>query len=114
MLSALELQMLYARIPKIECKGKCWRACGPIVASDLELVRVTHASGKSLDFSRESLECNMLDPVFKTCRVYNVRPLICRLFGAVDSDLMRCPHGCKPDAYLTDKQAHSLIAESLA
>ena len=33
----------------------------------------------------------------RACTIYEVRPIICRLFGLVkDDDRMICPYGCKP------------------
>jgi Fe-S-cluster containining protein len=47
----------------------------------------------------------------KRCAVYDLRPLVCRLWGAVES--MPCVYGCVPEGgYLTDMDAYRLIAES--
>lgn len=43
------------------------------------------------------------------CEIYEQRPLICRLFGAVDAPLMTCPHGCGPVGKLTDEQAGEMM-----
>lgn len=41
------------------------------------------------------------------CSVYNARPMICRLFGAVEG--MICKHGCKPADLLTDDEGFDLV-----
>lgn len=46
------------------------------------------------------------------CSVYEDRPLICRLWGAVES--MPCPHGCEvTPGLLMDAGAQTLIRRSL-
>ncbi|MDP1879296.1 MAG: YkgJ family cysteine cluster protein, partial [Actinomycetota bacterium] len=51
-----------------------------------------------------------LDTKTKKCSVYEVRPAICRLFGAVKGELV-CPHGYAPEssALLSDKQAREIL-----
>lgn len=46
------------------------------------------------------------------CGIYEDRPMVCRLFGAVESDLMTCPHGCGPKRKLSEAQSRSMIAEA--
>ncbi len=44
------------------------------------------------------------------CAIYEHRPLVCRLYGAVKR--MKCPHGCKPKGgYLPEEKARELIKE---
>ena len=45
------------------------------------------------------------------CGIYEVRPMICRLFGAVDAPMMECPHGCGPARKLTEQQSRAKLAE---
>lgn len=45
------------------------------------------------------------------CMIYDKRPIICRLFGAVDTEMMTCPHGCGPALKMTDIQARDMISE---
>lgn len=43
------------------------------------------------------------------CEVYEVRPMVCRLWGAVEG--MQCPYGCVPPAgYLPDREGQRLLA----
>lgn len=47
-----------------------------------------------------------------SCRVHEVRPMVCRLWGAVAS--LPCPHGCTPDGgLLSDADGLDLLAASL-
>ena len=41
------------------------------------------------------------------CACYEERPLMCRLFGAVEN--LRCPHGCAPAVLLTRGAAQVLL-----
>ena len=52
--------------------------------------------------------CTLLD-VHGACSVYAYRPLICRLWGTVKR--MQCPHGCEPERWLSDEEAHEMIQE---
>jgi Fe-S-cluster containining protein len=53
--------------------------------------------------------CAALDLETKRCRVYDRRPLICRLFGMVKA--MRCPHGCRPVAWVPHRAASRYLQE---
>lgn len=45
----------------------------------------------------------------KRCSAYDKRPMICRLWGVVET--MKCPHGCRPSPrYLTDEQGKDMLA----
>jgi hypothetical protein len=99
------LQKIYARLPQLQCKGLCQKACGPIGMSPLEHEAMIAFAGKPLPPT--SLKCPFLAPDGK-CSVYPVRPLICRLWGSVKS--MRCPHGCTPGRWLSDDEAFALIS----
>lgn len=112
---AMTLESIYARIPKVACQRKCQEACGPIPCEHLEYVRI---NGKP--FTGELFEGKplMMNPVDATCpklgrdglcRVYEDRPAICRLFGTVYA--MACEHGCIPERWLSDKEAHAILAD---
>jgi Fe-S-cluster containining protein len=45
------------------------------------------------------------------CSIYSMRPAICRLFGAVDHPMLRCPHGCRPEKYLTDAESRAILKD---
>jgi Fe-S-cluster containining protein len=59
-------------------------------------------SGRPLSFDARTGRCNYLNDGGR-CSVYEVRPLVCRIFGA--SDKLPCIWGCKPTApLLSEKQ----------
>lgn len=103
----IRLEGIYARLPKIECRGLCHEACGPVIGSREETARIEATTGRRLGVT-PSLTCTMLG-ADKKCAGYSARPLICRLFGVVKA--MRCPHGCQPERWLSDREAHALLAE---
>ena len=59
----------------------------------------------------KNLDCVFLDKEAKRCKVYAVRPMICRLFGAVDHPKLTCPHGCRPEGRspMISQQAKALL-----
>jgi Fe-S-cluster containining protein len=57
-------------------------------------------------------DCQFLMPTIGTCRVYALRPIICRLFACVDNPKLRCSFGCKPTPrYLTNEEAKKICEE---
>lgn len=95
-----KLDALYARLPTIQCQGRCALACGPIPLTDLEAQRLksaTHQTPRTVPDNR----CVYLSPAGR-CRAYAARPLICRAYGLLQG--LCCPHGCVPDRWLTEKQ----------
>jgi Fe-S-cluster containining protein len=142
-MTAIEkLEALYATLPNVNCKKKCQDCCGPILISKMEASRLEAKRGfirtdsvfkaakelwlpspaviesayigiKNDDFPN-NMDCPFLDPVLGNCTVYRIRPLVCRLWGAIDHPLMRCPHGCKPDRELTNEEQRSLHLKIIA
>lgn len=112
-----QLAELYARIPRIpDCDGRCWTSCGPIDMSDRERQRIRAAGVRISPYqeamaSPERFWCEALT-ADKRCAVYELRPVVCRIWGAVEG--MQCPYGCVPEGgYLPDSEAYRLIGESL-
>jgi Putative zinc- or iron-chelating domain len=111
------LQAIYDRIPAIpDCQGKCWVSCGPLEMSQRERQRIRQAGvritppeqvrGMMSTFWCEALSGDGL------CRVYAMRPLVCRLWGAVED--MPCPVGCRPvPRMLTSEEGMRLVVESM-
>ncbi len=95
------IQDLWAEVVDVGCKGLCEDSCGPIGASPVEL-RMLAWRGVVPGDPMEALEayldggpvesCPAL--VDGRCSVYEIRPLVCRLWGSVEE--MPCPHGCVP------------------
>ena len=111
MREGIEKTMSHTPIP-----GGC--ICGPIDMSPAERARIAER-GVSIPAPKQLLD-NIIDngscdcPALTDgrCSVYDDRPLICRLWGAVES--MPCPHGCTvTPGLLMDAGARTLIARSL-
>lgn len=99
------LDALYADLPTIACKGECHTTCGPIPLTQGEEMRLRSVP-------RTTHEDTLLCPVLSKdnrCKGYEKRPLVCRLFGVVDDEKMRCPYGCVPERLLSDREARSLM-----
>lgn len=105
----LKLERLYAQLPRLACKQLCQEACGPIFIGAVEMLRLLAASGKRALFSRPgSFTCPLLADGL--CSVYRYRPLICQLWGLTKA--MACPHGCVPERWLSEDEAHTLLEEA--
>lgn len=108
------LRRLYAKLPAIRCKGRCSASCGVIVLQQIEYDAIS--AKRAIPATPPGvLFCPLLRA--RRCSAYDVRPLICRLWGLVKSDnreWMRCPHGCKPSRWLSDAEAFALIDEAIA
>lgn len=101
------LEDLYAELPKIECKGKCFDSCGPIDMSVRERRRIEEVSGP---VTCNGLTCSKL--INNRCSVYALRPMICRLWGLIEA--MPCHHGCRPEGGLIpDLEGFRLLARSM-
>lgn len=73
-------------------------------------VRISDA--ESALASSDTFFCEALTDA-KRCAVYDVRPLICRLWGAVED--MPCPYGCTPEPrFLTTQEAMILLSQAHA
>lgn len=110
-----QLQRLYKKIPAFECKKDCADCCGIIPWSVPEQKKV---AGSPLNWSE--LFPGTLTPIGGIdcpfsgkglCDVYENRPLVCRLFGAVESKRMICPHGCGPSKKLTERQGKKIMSQ---
>lgn len=115
----VEIQTLYSQIPDARCKGLCQASCGPIGMAPYEARRVLSGAqhrripveltemGDSIGLLTDGdMTCPVLGE-HGECRLYRERPLICRLWGVVES--MPCPHGCRPDRTLSDEEAFDLL-----
>lgn len=112
-----ELQKLYDQIPAIpDCDGRCWTSCGPAGMSDRENQRIRQQGIRITPYRQamakiERYWCEALTGD-KRCAVYELRPLVCRLWGAVEG--MPCAYGCVPEGgWLSDAEGYRLIAESM-
>jgi Fe-S-cluster containining protein len=104
---AARIDALYERIPKLNCQRKCQECCGPIFMSRLEWQRIC-SQLRRVPQGRADLNCPMLKNG-TDCRVYAIRPAVCRLWGVVEA--MRCPWGCEPDRWLAEEESREILAE---
>ena len=100
-----KLRELYDRVPVIKCQGLCQECCGLVRATAGEVRIMQRVSGKQHALDIDTFRCGYLHQ--GQCTVYNDRPLVCRLWGTVDT--LVCPFGCKPDRYLTEAEAVDLM-----
>lgn len=103
-MSADSLAKIYAAVPEVHCKGLCQQCCGPVFMSATE-ERLIAAKHGSIPSYLPNLRCDKLKD--GKCSIYQDRPLICRLWGAVRR--MQCPHGCRPKHFLPDHDARALL-----
>jgi Fe-S-cluster containining protein len=106
-----QLDAIYADLPTIDCQGFCHTSCGPIDMSRHERTRIRTATGISID-ARSAIRDGWADcpalTQFGRCSVYDLRPIICRLYGLTRQ--LPCGYGCRPERWLTDKQAMEYLA----
>jgi hypothetical protein len=108
---------LYDQVPDVDCKGLCVEACGPIDMHPYERARIRRAGVRipsPADALRQIVSTgDYTCPALQEgrCQVYEVRPMICRVWGA--SDELPCPHGCRPaSGRLTGPQTRRLVDAS--
>lgn len=99
---------LRGQIPTFDCIPGCHDCCGPVPFSKTELQEV---KGLKKGKPEERLSCEY--ECKKGCSVYEHRPIICRLFGTVDDDKIKCPHGFMPDRILNKAQADEIMKRYL-
>lgn len=103
------LRAIWEKIPSIKCAGKCAASCSAIECSTLEKRLIERRAGRKLNADTKDTTCSMLRN--GRCTVYSLRPVICRLWGVVES--MPCPHGCKPERVLGDREGIGLVIEAM-
>ncbi|MDX2321238.1 MAG: YkgJ family cysteine cluster protein [Moritella sp.] len=103
------IAILRERIPTFECVEGCHDCCGPVTTSAEEMSRLPYKTDAEHDAALNEWNCVHLGP--KGCKVYEERPLICRLFGTTPN--MACPNSCRPKEMINPKvesQIHHYIA----
>lgn len=107
-----------AIIPTMLCKTGCNDCCGivPFSKKEKEKVQVrADMQGVSWEPFHEaflpSKGEDTLTCVFwrDGCSIYEDRPMICKLFGAVDTPRLTCPHGCGPDKKISNLTAQKIL-----
>lgn len=103
------LDVLYAELPALDCKGLCAESCGPIRMSRAEWVRITDRLGHEPEALPDGT-CPMLTD--GRCSVYDIRPMLCRLWGIVE--VMPCRFGCEPARPLTREEGYVFLERAAA
>lgn len=103
-------EKVYAAVPDANCKGLCHEACGVITMSEFEFDRITARTGREPAAKDGTLTCPLLTEDRK-CSVYDIRPLMCRLYGSTEK--MPCPFGCVPSGPVVPNDvAMGMMAET--
>lgn len=110
-----------ASIPKFDCEPGCHACCGIVPFNKAECdaaVKVRPLEqwepfGEGAWVPASAL-VTMSCPFVSggCCTVYETRPMVCRLFGAVDHPMMTCPKGCGPKKKITDAKSREILRES--
>ena len=120
------IDVVYAAMPRLDCKGLCVACCTTFGMTPLEKKRIEARTGTRLITKR--LPCATEDtaagpgvligvheivegqcPLLKDgrCSIYAIRPTICRLWGMTHR--FQCPHGCEPERWLSDEEAGAIM-----
>lgn len=120
------LKKIYKKLPNIECKGLCHEACSVIAVKPIEHQTITNRIGFDPFQSRQQLNITQNVPEYimgansgclkcpllssdNKCTIYDIRPLICRVFGLTKK--LACPFGCMPDEWLKDSEVKKMLIE---
>ena len=84
------------------CEG-CGGCCGPVPCSREEYrAIINYTKVRGIDPKRQGINCPYLMPADsvgrRNCAVYEVRPLLCRLFGPLDRLICRRGHNAPLNA----------------
>ncbi len=110
-------------IPEFLCKEGCHKCCGvvPFSAEEMERVRPVWKEIEWIDIDVGFLPHRIASPMIEEgnldcpflgdngCLIYERRPLMCRIFGTVDSPMMICPEGMGPKKMLTEDEVRHLL-----
>ncbi len=100
------LQGILDGLPELDCTGACARvACRDLTVSALEATWARREANHTYAQTPAG-KCSALDEAGR-CGVYAQRPLVCRLWGLLPA--MACPHGCRPERWLTASEAVEVL-----
>ena len=100
-----KLKAFYNKIPAFKCIPGCTDCCGPVPFSKSEWEAIKDKRGWDIN---KGIMCPYAN---SGCDIYDQRPLICRIFGAADHPMLKCPRGCGPKRKLTAKMARKIMNE---
>lgn len=109
-----EVEEIYARIPAIECKGFCGQdICGPVNVLRKEVIYLRYHKVPKVKTACKpgTLECSYLTKDNR-CSIYKHRPAVCR-FWFTEKGMPLCPHGCRPERFMTKEEIYKLMSELL-
>lgn len=93
-------------LPTIGCAPNCGECCTIVPITETEAGRIErYAAAHGLAPRDQGPVCPWLHE--RRCAVYDVRPLVCRLFGHAPK--LGCTHHPERERDLTDEEAASLI-----
>lgn len=109
-------------IPSFDCEPGCHACCGivPFSTKERDLVAAIRPMEQWEPFmdgswvptaSLATFSCPFLTA--SGCGIYEIRPMVCRLFGAVDHPQMKCPKGCGPAKLIPDSESRKLLARAV-
>lgn len=108
-----QMRWLYEQIPSSQCAvGDCADSCTAIAMSPLEARMVERATGLKQEAFLAYLDdgctaCPLLQED-GACGAYDVRPIVCRLFGVVPEMACSTP-GCKPPQVLSSAEGFAIL-----
>jgi uncharacterized protein len=112
------IDALLETVPRFTCKPGCADCCGPLMMSRLEAKRIRRATGidpmalmNNLEQAIQTgcLTCPFVHPETHRCTIYEIRPAVCRIFGASEHRRLTCPHGCRPEKLMTNSETDALM-----
>jgi len=93
-------------IPEHKCRS-CGDCCGMVPITDAEIMMINNYLHTMPDETKQQLEDNFIpgkclfrNHVQQNCAIYPVRPMICRLFGVINSKVFTkayCTYGNSGD-----------------
>ena len=92
-------------LPSVPCTPGCHACCGPIHMTRAEWKHICERLGYEPKAYPETPRCPLLGP--DGCTVYDIRPAVCRLFGAAEGP-WQCPN-VRPDRVLSIARAASIL-----
>jgi Fe-S-cluster containining protein len=109
----LKERVYLSKMNSLKCKGLCQKSCGPIQIRGKQIVEdikkyctehnITyhelpdHITPNEYEKLMKTEDKDLVCPYLKDgkCSIYPVRPMICKLWGAVQA--MQCVYGCVPE-----------------
>ena len=99
------LDVLYAELPSVECKGLCVEECSALTPiKGAEARRIGHKG-----HGERTMCAHLKDG---RCTVYERRPMVCRLWGLADGPPLVCRWGCRPSRALTLDEADEYLRQA--